>query len=122
MTLPWRRRAGSADRGVARAADRVRAFVAAHPGAGEPALAVQHLGRGLTRLVVVAADGAVGDVVVRGGGRGAAVAELTALRVVDQAARELGSAMHLGTYEWRRMAGQQLGGGRPGRRQTQEGA
>jgi hypothetical protein len=103
------------DRGTVIAARRLRSFVAEHPGDGESAVALEHLGRDLTRLVVVAPDGAVGDVVVREPERGAAAAALAGLPSAEPASRELGAAMHIGRYEWARMAGQQLSGGQPGR-------
>jgi hypothetical protein len=112
--LALQRPPGELDRGTVIAARRLRSFVAEHPAGGEPAVALEHLGRGLTRLVVVAPDGAVGDVVVREAERGAAAAALAGLPSAEPASRELGAAMHIGRYEWTRMAGQQLSGGRPG--------
>lgn len=100
------------DRGTVVAARRLRTFAAEHSGAGggaEVQVAAEHLGRGLVRLVVVGADGAFGDVVVRGVERGETALALSGLPRVAPDDRAFGAAVRTGAYEWRRMAGQQLG-------------
>ncbi|MDP9395065.1 MAG: hypothetical protein M3Q27_12845 [Actinomycetota bacterium] len=97
------------DRGVVVAARRVRSFAERHGGADAGFdVGVQHVGRGDTRLVVVAPDGAFGDVVVRGSERARQAAELSGGRVSDELAADASARVRTSAYEWRRMAGQQL--------------
>lgn len=104
------------DRGAVLAARRVRSFGARHGGDGrsdpDVDLVVEHLGRDMVRLVLVAADGAFGDIVVRGPARARRAAQLSGARVHESFPAELTSRLGTGPYEWQRMAGQQLGGGR----------
>jgi hypothetical protein len=116
--LELRRPVQALDRATVVAARRARAFAGEHAAAGSDAvqaeIVVQHLGRGLTRLVVVAADGAFGDVLVRGTERAETAAALSGLPRGDATSRELSGRIRTGGYEWRRMAGLQLGGRRAG--------
>lgn len=114
------------DRRTVVAARRALEFARAHGGVGAPAGeegahavpvqgVVEHLGRGAARLVVVAPDGAYGDVVVRDVEQAHRVAALARIELQEEFSRELGAAVKVGPYEWERMAGMQLRGGEPGR-------
>ncbi len=102
------------DRGAVVAARRIRAFGKRHAVNGEASVdcAFVHVGRGLVRVVVVGRDGSFGDVLVHGRGRAEKAAELAWATVQDPTSRELSARIRTGPYEWRRMAGMQLGGGR----------
>lgn len=101
------------DKQAARLAHRMRAFARAHGGSAEGQ--VSHLGRSGARIVLVGADGAWGDLISPGG-------EEPARRAAGEAGVPLrgktdpepAGRMRTGRYEWSRMAGLQLGGGRAG--------
>lgn len=84
----------------------LRAFVAAHGGAGTAV--VEHLGRSRARVVVVAADGTWGDQVVTGVGPGTdaarAACDAAGIPVVDGWDRELSAAVRPSPAGWARMA------------------
>lgn len=107
LGLALQREDAPLDRGIVLAARRARRFAVAH-GLHGSALAVEHVGRGLVRLVVVGADGAFGDVVVRGTERAEAAAALSGLPRVDLRERDVAGRIRTGRSEWLRMAGQQL--------------
>lgn len=92
------------DRPARRAARRLRKFVRRH---GTSRYLVEPVGQGRVRLVVVGADGAFGDLVVDGLERAMSAAGSVAR--AERAVGELGSSLRTGSYEWRRMAGIQLG-------------
>ncbi|WP_129839076.1 hypothetical protein [Streptomyces sp. RFCAC02] len=106
--------AGPSGREVERLARRVRAFTGAHGGADGAEAQIAYLGTRGHRLVIVGADGAWGDVVAadRDALEGAAVRAGVALRPALDG--ETAGRLRTGPYEWSRMAGLQLGGGRPG--------
>lgn len=95
------------------AARRVRAFGARHAVDGDAAVAcaLEHVGRGAVRLVLVARDGTLGDLVLREE-HAARAAELAGADVGEATSRELARRIRTGPYEWVRAAGSQLGGGR----------
>lgn len=91
------------DRVQARQADRLRAFVAAHGGAGEAV--VEPIGRVGVRVVVVAADGTYGDAVVASADTAAAMCLRAGIAVADGWTRELSASVAPGPADRRRMAG-----------------
>ncbi len=97
------------DRGTVVAARRLSGFAAAH-GAEGAQVAREALGRGLVRLVVVGADGRWGDATLRGERRAAQAVGLSGLAPVPPDDRALSARLRTGPYDWRRMAGLQLGG------------
>lgn len=96
-------------RRAARLARNLRRFAAAHGGSADGV--VEYVGRLATRVVVVGADGAWGDQVARTPEIARAAAEQAGLTLHDEFDGELGAKIRTGPYEWRRMAGIQLGGG-----------
>jgi hypothetical protein len=114
--LLTRRPTDRIDRGTVVAARRLRAFAEEHRSEhGRAAVVVEHVGRGLTRLVVVGGDGAFGDVLVRDSTRAERAVQLSGLPTEEATSRELAGRIRTGHYEWERMAGLQLGGRRAGR-------
>ncbi|MDP9417856.1 MAG: hypothetical protein M3P48_08510 [Actinomycetota bacterium] len=102
----------SIDRPTVVAARRIVAFARAHGAAGKDGQGVdaeiQHMGRDLARVVLVAPDGTLGDVVVKGQQRARRAAELSGADLHEQLPGEVTARVHSTAYEWRRMAGQQL--------------
>jgi hypothetical protein len=102
------------DRATVVAARRIQRFGVRH-GTSEnasPTAAPEHVGRDAVRLVLVGADGVFGDVVIRGAARAATAVALAGAATEDASDRELTARISTGPYEWRRMAGLQLGGRR----------
>ena len=96
----------------ARAADpRVRSS-ASRAGSTLVSAVVEPIGQGRVRLVLVAPDGTLGDLVVSDEATARAAAGLAGADVEDAFSRELGARIRTGPYEWVRMAGSQLGGSR----------
>lgn len=91
------------DRIIRRLAKQARRFAEAHGGA---TAAVEYLGARGTRIVLVGGDGFWGDLV--------APSQATAQRAVEAAGlalrEDFGGDVRTGPYEWKRMAGIQLGG------------
>ncbi|MEW2549826.1 hypothetical protein AB0910_29355 [Streptomyces sp. NPDC047002] len=85
----------------------MRAFGARHGGA-EGQLA--YLGRRGTRIVLVGADGGWGDLVAPSDEVARSAAEQAGLALRESFEGELAAKVVTGPYEWRRMAGIQLGG------------
>ncbi|RKN42527.1 hypothetical protein D7294_13420 [Streptomyces hoynatensis] len=101
--------AGKGGRAAARLARRVRDFAARHGAEGtEGHLA--YLGARGYRLVLVGADGAWGDLVAPEREPLEAAAERAGVRLREALDGGLAGRMRTGPYEWRRMAGIQLGG------------
>ncbi|WP_329130645.1 hypothetical protein OG552_07905 [Streptomyces sp. NBC_01476] len=96
-----------AERRAARLAKQIGAFAGAHGGA-EANLA--YIGERGTRIVLVAADGAWGDLVAPTHAIAVAAAERSGVTVREALDGELAATMRTGPYEWRRMAGIQIGG------------
>ncbi len=96
------------ERRVARLARQIGAFATGHGGSADGQIA--YLGAIGSRIVLVGADGAWGDLV--------APSQLIAERAVERAGitlhdafdGELAAKVRTGPYEWKRMAGIQLGG------------
>jgi hypothetical protein len=98
------------ERSVSRAAASLGRFVRAHGGRGDAA--VEHLGGGRVRVVVVADDGAWGDRVLRRDEDARAACERAGLDLHDALPREAWQRLRTGRATWTRMAG--LGLGRSG--------
>ncbi len=110
-------RAGRAPlRRAVRDARRIRAFLDAHAGADAEASGqgadgqVEPVGRDTVRLVVVAADGWFGDLVTVSVEAAELAAALAGLTLHERLPAAVVSRIATGRYEWRRMAGLQLGG------------
>lgn len=95
-------------RRVARLTRRLRAFTAAHGGTAEGQIA--YLGARGHRLVLVGADGGWGDVVAPDRDSLVRAAEAADVTLRDTLDGDLAARLSTGPYEWRRMAGIQLGG------------
>lgn len=91
-----------------RLARRVRGFAAAHGGGTEGQ--ISYLGARGYRLVLVGADGGWGDVVSPLREPLARAARRAGVTLHDTFDGELAGRLRTGPYEWRRMAGIQLGG------------
>ncbi|MFE2939801.1 hypothetical protein ACFXKG_12190 [Streptomyces sp. NPDC059255] len=96
-----------AARTAARLAKQIGAFAGKHGGA-EGQLA--YLGQAGTRIVLVGEDGTWGDLVAPTHAVASAAAERAGLTVHDSFDGEFAAKVRTGPYEWRRMAGLQLGG------------
>ena len=96
-------------RKAARLARRIGAFAAEH-GAEATEGHLAYLGARGYRLVLVGADGAWGDVVAPRREPLEAAARQAGVRLREALDGELAGRMRTGPYEWRRMAGIQLGG------------
>ena len=85
-----------------------------HPAPGQSLVSavVEPIGQGRVRLVLVAPDRTLGDLVVNDEATARAAAALAGADVEDAFSRELGARIRTGPYEWVRMAGSQLGGSR----------
>jgi hypothetical protein len=105
---------GPGDRRTVRTARQLLGFGRRHAEAGESALSavVEPLGQNQVRVVLVAADGKLGDLVVSDEATARAAADLAGVDLQDAFSRELGARIRTGPYEWIRMAGSQLGGTR----------
>ncbi|WP_329498824.1 hypothetical protein [Kitasatospora herbaricolor] len=97
-----------AERRAKRIAKHLTSFAARHGGSAEGV--VEYVGRTATRIVVVGADGTWGDQVAPTYAVGLRAAELAGLKVHDTFEGELGLRVKTSAYEWKRMAGIQLGG------------
>ncbi len=104
-----RRTAGHAKR----LAKQMKAFAGHHGGSAEGQLA--HIGRGVTRVALVGADGAWGNLVAPSYESARDAAELAGIGLQDDFDGDLAAKVRTGPYEWSRMAGIQVGGpGGPG--------
>ncbi|WP_190233081.1 hypothetical protein [Streptomyces avicenniae] len=103
---------GGTGRRVARLAKRVRSFAAAHGGAAGTEGQIAYLGARGHRLVLVGADGAWGDVVAPSRADLADAAEAAGVTLREALDGETAARLRTGPYEWSRMAGIQIGGGR----------
>ncbi|KRV49244.1 hypothetical protein AQ490_03310 [Wenjunlia vitaminophila] len=92
-----------AARRAARLARQIRSFAGAHGGAVDGSL--EYLGQRGTRIVLVGADGAWGDLVARDQPTARRAVELAGVTVHDQFSGEPAARLRTGPYEWRRMAG-----------------
>lgn len=102
------RRAGAwADRRVARLTKWITAFSAAHGGAEGQ---VAYVGQRGARIVLVGADGGWGDLVAPSREIALKAVEKAGITLHDSFDGELAAKVRTGPYEWKRMAGIQLGG------------
>ncbi|MGP4113845.1 hypothetical protein ACTWP5_23415 [Streptomyces sp. 4N509B] len=101
-------------RHVGRLSRRLARFATAHGGTAEGQ--VSYLGARGYRLVLVGSDGAWGDVVDPRREALTEAAERAGIALREDFDGELSGRVRTGPYEWRRMAGSQLGAGgtRPG--------
>jgi hypothetical protein len=97
-----------AERRAARLARRIDAFARSHGGGAEAAIA--YLGERGARIVLVAQDGSWGDLVAPTYAIAQAAAERAGVTVHEDFDGDLAARMRTGPYEWRRMAGIQIGG------------
>lgn len=100
----------AATRQTARLTRQIRAFVTAHGGSAEGQ--ISHLGARGYRLVLVGADGTWGDLVAARREAAEEAAEAAGITLYDTFDGALAARVRTGPYEWRRMAGIQLGGPR----------
>ncbi|WP_328539405.1 hypothetical protein [Streptomyces sp. NBC_00344] len=96
-----------ADRKAARLAKQIRAFGQAHGGA-EAQLA--YIGRRGARIVLVGEDGGWGDLVAPSFAIAQSAAEQAGVTVHEAFDGDFAAKVRTGPYEWKRMAGLQLGG------------
>lgn len=103
---------GGLDRGVVRAAREIQAFGARHAVGGDASVegVIEHVARGGTRIVLVGRDGEFGDQFLATPEQAVRAAELAGMTVHEKFPAGLISRMRTGPYEWKRMAGMQLGG------------
>ncbi|OKK19067.1 hypothetical protein AMK16_12925 [Streptomyces sp. CB00455] len=94
-------------RKAARLARQIGAFAREHGGA-EGHLA--HIGQAGTRIVLVGADGAWGDLVAPAFPVAQLAAEKAGLTLHEEFDGEFAARVRTGPYEWTRMAGIQIGG------------
>ncbi|MFI6346791.1 hypothetical protein [Streptomyces sp. NPDC050560] len=104
-----RRAARREERTVARLAREAGAFARAHGGAEAQ---IAHLGRRGSRIVLVGEDGRWGDLVAPTAALARRALERAGVGTREDFDGELAARVRTGPYEWKRMAGIQLGGGR----------
>ncbi|MGK4580622.1 hypothetical protein [Kitasatospora sp. HPMI-4] len=97
-----------AERRAKRIAKHIESFARQHGGSADGV--VEYVGRTATRIVLVGADGAWGDQVAPTHAIGLRAAELSGVTLHDSFEGELGLKVKTGAYEWKRMAGIQIGG------------
>ena len=100
------------ERRVARIARQIGAFATRHGGAADGQIA--YIGAIGARIVLVGADGAWGDLVAPSYEIAEHAAQRAGITVHEDLDGELAARMRTGRYEWKRMAGIQLGGGTAG--------
>ncbi|MDI5963135.1 hypothetical protein POF50_028170 [Streptomyces sp. SL13] len=96
------------ERRVARLARQISAFATGHGGSADGQIA--YLGEIGSRIVLVGADGAWGDLVAPSHEIARRAVERAGITVHDDFDGELAATVRTGPYEWKRMAGIQLGG------------
>ncbi|MEV4435406.1 hypothetical protein [Streptomyces sp. NPDC049555] len=96
------------NKAAAKLARQITAFAKQHGGSAEGQLA--HIGRGTTRIALVGADGQWGNLVARTHETAHEAAELAGLTLRDDFDGEMAAKVRTGPYEWKRMAGLQIGG------------
>ncbi|MFJ9027032.1 hypothetical protein ACIRQP_00620 [Streptomyces sp. NPDC102274] len=101
------RREARDERRAARLAKRIGVFARRHGGA-EGQLA--YLGQSGTRIVLVGEDGGWGDLVAPSHAIASNAAEKAGLTLHESFDGEFAAKVRTGPYEWKRMAGLQLGG------------
>lgn len=101
------RREARAERRAARLAKQIGAFAERHGGA-EGQLA--YIGRAGTRIALVGEDGGWGDLIAPSHAIASSAAEKAGLTLHESFDGEFAAKVRTGPYEWKRMAGLQLGG------------
>ncbi|MFJ4984814.1 hypothetical protein ACIP9H_13560 [Streptomyces sp. NPDC088732] len=96
-----------AERRAARLARQIERFATGHGGA-EGQLA--YIGKAGTRIVLVGEDGGWGDLVAPTFGIARRAVELSGTTLHESFDGDLAAKVRTGRYEWRRMAGIQIGG------------
>ncbi|MDO0932170.1 hypothetical protein QQY66_10880 [Streptomyces sp. DG2A-72] len=96
-----------AERKVARLAQQISTFSKAHGGAEAQ---VAYLGERGARIVLVGEDGGWGDLVAPSYEIAQKAVEKSGITVHEDFDGEFAAKVTTGTYEWKRMAGIQLGG------------
>ncbi|MES4892475.1 hypothetical protein [Streptomyces sp. NPDC096012] len=95
------------EREVARLVRRIGAFSKAHGGAEGH---VAHIGERGARIVLVGEDGGWGDQVARSTAIAHEAVNRAGITVHESFDGEFAAKMKTGPYEWKRMAGMQIGG------------
>ncbi|WP_037579265.1 hypothetical protein [Phaeacidiphilus oryzae] len=98
------------ERRAERIAGHIRAFAREH---GEVQAVVEYVGAIGTRIALVAGDGSWGDQVAPDYATAKRAVELSGAQEEESFEGELGAKVRTSEYEWRRMAGSQLGGRQP---------
>ncbi|QLH21072.1 hypothetical protein [Streptomyces sp. Rer75] len=93
-----------------RLAHQITAFAKSHGGSAEGQLA--HIGRGTVRIALVGANGEWGTLVAPSQETARRAVEIAGLALQDDFDGDLAAKVRTGPYEWKRMAGIQLGGPR----------
>lgn len=96
-----------AERRAAKLAKRIEAFSKAHGGAEGQ---VAHIGERGARIVLVGDDGTWGDLVARTQEIAEKAVEKSGIATHESFDGEFAAKVRTGAYEWKRMAGIQLGG------------
>ncbi|MDN3259086.1 hypothetical protein QWJ26_04545 [Streptomyces sp. CSDS2] len=96
-----------AERTVSRLAHRIGAFAKAHGGAEGQ---VAHIGERGARIVLVGEDGAWGDLVAPTYALAEQAVTKSGITVHESFDGEFAAKVTTGPYEWKRMAGIQIGG------------
>ncbi|MGA5041940.1 hypothetical protein ACPCA8_33570 [Streptomyces capoamus] len=96
-----------AERKVSRLAHRITAFAKAHGGAEGQ---VAHVGERGARIVLVGEDGGWGDLVAPSTEIARQAVEKAGITVHESFDGEFAAKVRTGAYEWKRMAGIQVGG------------
>ncbi|GHF88792.1 MULTISPECIES: hypothetical protein [Streptomyces] len=96
-----------AERTVAKLARRIGAFSKAHGGAEGQ---VAHIGERGARIVLVGEDGGWGDLVAPSFEIAEKAVEKSGITVHEAFDGEFAAKVTTGAYEWKRMAGMQIGG------------
>ncbi|MFI0721261.1 hypothetical protein [Streptomyces sp. NPDC021224] len=95
-------------KGTARLARQAARFAQEHGGAEAT---VEYIGARGARIVLVGQDGAWGDLVAPGYDAARDAVTAAGLTLAEDFGGELAGRVRTGPYEWRRMAGIQIGGG-----------
>ncbi|WP_055566791.1 hypothetical protein [Streptomyces atriruber] len=101
------KQAAKAERRAARLAKEIGAFARAHGGAEAQIAYIGHEG---TRIVLVGEDGGWGDLVAPTYAVAQSAVEKAGITVHEDFAGEFAAKVKTGPYEWKRMAGIQIGG------------
>jgi hypothetical protein len=101
------RREARAERGAVRLAKQIGVFAKRHGGTEGH---LSHVGRMGIRIVLVGEDGSWGDLIAPSGAVAQSAVTKAGITLHDSFDGEFAAKLRTGPYEWRRMAGIQLGG------------